>query len=117
MVHIILFGIDYTLNNCLTGQYPHCPILKIKIMTHTVEVRITNEAFIDTNINDEYIYRELARKLVSDIRFEELIKLIEFIKIDPNDKDFRSKMHEYDINEVRRLKNKQLVLFRASIII
>ncbi len=84
-------------------------------MIHRVEVRIPNEAFINTNINDEYICRELARKLVSDISFEELIELIKFTKIDPNDKDFRSKMHEYDLNETRRLINEKLILFKASI--
>jgi hypothetical protein len=84
-------------------------------MRYYSEVRIPKEAFIDTTINDEFIYRELARKMVSDMPIYNLMKLIEFTKIDPNDKDFRAKMHEYDLNEKRRLINEQLILFKASI--
>jgi len=47
----------------------------------------------------------------------DLMKLMEFEKIDPNNKDFRSKMHEYDPNLINRLTNKKLILFSASIII
>jgi hypothetical protein len=84
-------------------------------MIYLSEARVTREAYIHMTINDEYIYRELAHRIISDMPIYDLMKLIEFTKIDPNDKDFRSKMHEYDSNEIRRLINEQLVLFRASI--
>jgi hypothetical protein len=84
-------------------------------MKYYSEARVMREAFIDTTINDEYIYRELARRMISDMPIYNLMKLIEFTKIDPDDKDFRSKMHEYDPNEIRRLINEQLILFKASI--
>jgi hypothetical protein len=115
MVHIILFGIEFTLNNCFTGQSPNCPILKTKIMIYLSEARVTREAYIHMTINDEYIYRELAHRIISDMPIYNLMKLIEFTKINPDDKDFRSKMHEYDPNEIRRLINEKLILFRASI--
>jgi hypothetical protein len=84
-------------------------------MRYYSEARVTREAYIYRTIKDEYIYRELAHRIISDMPIYDLMKLIEFTKIDPDDKDFRSKMHEYDLNETRRLINEQLILFKASI--
>jgi hypothetical protein len=84
-------------------------------MRYYSEARVIREAYIHRAINDEYIYRELAHRIISDMPIYDLMKLIEFTKIDPDDKDFRSKMHEYDPNEIRRLINEQLILFKASI--
>lgn len=86
-------------------------------MKYLSEARITREAFIDNTINDEFIYRQLANRIISDMPIYDLMKLIEFKKIDPNNKDFRSKMHEYDPNQINRLTNEKLILFSASIII
>jgi hypothetical protein len=84
-------------------------------MRYYSEAKVTREAYIYGTIKDEYIYRELAHRIISDMPIYDLMKLIEFTKIDPDDKDFRSKMHEYDLNETRRLINEQLILFKASI--
>jgi hypothetical protein len=86
-------------------------------MKYLSEARITREAFIDNTINDEFIYRQLASRIISDMPIYDLMKLIEFVKIDPNSKDFRYKMHEYDPNQIKRLTNEKLILFSASIII
>ena len=50
MVHIILFGIDFTLNNCFTGQSPNCLILKTKIMTKEERQKAISEAFYQISI-------------------------------------------------------------------
>jgi hypothetical protein len=84
-------------------------------MRYYSETRVTRDAYIHFTIKDEYIYRDLAHRIISDMPIYDLMKLIEFTKIDPDDKDFRSKMHEYDLNEIRRLINEQLILFKASI--
>ena len=84
-------------------------------MRYYSEARVTREAYFIMTLNDENIYRELAHRIISDMPIYDLMKLIEFTKIDPNDKDFRSKMHEYNLNETRRLINEQLILFKASI--
>ena len=86
-------------------------------MKYLSEARVTREAFIDNTINDEFIYRQLASRIISDMPIYDLMKLIEFEKIDPNNKDFRSKMHEYDPYQIERLTNEKLILFSASIII
>ena len=46
-------------------------------MKNRLEVKIRPEILKDTQINDEYIYRDLAMRMVKEMPIDELHKLIE----------------------------------------
>ena len=54
---------------------------KMKKMKNICEVKVTPELLNNTKVNDEYLFRDLARKMVSEMPLEELHKLIDLRKI------------------------------------
>jgi hypothetical protein len=50
-------------------------------MKNICEVKVTPELLNNTKVNDEYLFRDLARKMVSEMPLEELHKLIDLRKI------------------------------------
>jgi hypothetical protein len=51
-------------------------------MVYRSEITVSRE--LTNMIDDEFLYRQLANKLIADIPIEDLFKLISFKKIDPN---------------------------------
>ena len=49
-------------------------------MLNRVEVKVTPELLANTVVNDEYLFRELARKMVTEMPADELNKLMKFTK-------------------------------------
>ncbi len=91
MVHIILFGIDFTLNNCFTGQSPNCPILKTKIMTPEERQKAISEAFYHIAIYAMVTHTHSRDGLH---RLEYMMKIIDEIPL-VNDTDYSNFNHRY----------------------
>ena len=88
-------------------------------MKHRCEVKVTPELFKNTKINDEYLFRDLARKMVSEIPLDELHKLINLTKIDPysdeSEKVLRNSMDWFEIKQIHQLRNEKVILYFAKI--
>ena len=89
-------------------------------MLNKVEVRVTPELIEYTAVNDEYIFRELARKMVTQMPVNELKKLIKFTKTDPNTQESRKKINDYLTDEYERhrlimLESQQIILYEAEV--
>lgn len=88
-------------------------------MKNRTEAKVTVEMIDRSGITDEYIFRDLARKMVSDMPMSELQKLIRLTKIDPRTKDSIDKMNNPDIppyekSELRMLREQGVILFKAE---
>lgn len=82
-------------------------------------MQITPEELIDSSINDEYLFRQLAQKIVSQIPFDELKKVMELTKIDPNSNEIRAKINDYKTPEYERwhyieLQRRNVILYKAK---
>lgn len=53
-------------------------------MKNRLEVKIRPELLKDTQIDDEYLYRDLAMRMVKEMPIDELHKLMSLSKVDPN---------------------------------
>ena len=88
-------------------------------MKNRCEVKVTPELINRTKVNDEYIFRDLARKMVSEMPLDELHKLINFTKIDPNsvesEKVLRNSMDRLKIEQILQLRNERVILYCAEV--
>jgi hypothetical protein len=89
-------------------------------MLNIVKIKVTPELLANTEINDEHLFRELARKMVNEMPVTELNKLMKFTKTDPNSKKVKDKINDYKISEKERrrlkmLKREQLILYEAEV--
>lgn len=88
-------------------------------MKNRCEIKVTPELFNNIQVNDEYLFRELARKMVSEMPLEELHKLINLTKIDPNsdesEKVLRESMDRFKIEQIYQLRNERAILYSAKV--
>lgn len=88
-------------------------------MKNRCEVKVTPELLNNTQVNDEYLFRDLARKMVSEMPLEELHKLINLTKIDPNsaesEKVLRESMDRFKIEQILQLRNEKVILYSAKV--
>jgi len=88
-------------------------------MKNRCEVKVTPELLNNTQVNDEYLFRDLARKMVSEIPLDELHKLISLAKIDPNsdesEKVLRESMDRFKIEQIHQLRNERVILYSAKV--
>ena len=88
-------------------------------MKNRCEVRVTPEVITITKANDEYIFRDLARKMVSEMPLDELHKLINFTKIDLNsvesEKVLRNSMDRLSFEQILQLRNERVILYCAEV--
>lgn len=88
-------------------------------MKNRCEVKVTPELFNNTKIDDEYLFRELARKMVSEMPLNELHKLINFTKIDANsdesEKVLLNSMDMSKVEQIYQLRNERVILYCAKI--
>ncbi len=87
-------------------------------MLHIIEIKINKEEVKITN--DEYFFRELAIKMVSDIPFEELKKLIKLTKTDPRSQDSSFKINDYrtpgfEKQRLIMMRNQDVIEFKAEV--
>lgn len=89
-------------------------------MLNKVEIKVTPELLAHTPVNDEYLFRELARKMVTEMPADELNKLMKFTKTDPRTSEVRAKINDYRTDEHERhrlmmLERQQVILYEAEV--
>ena len=88
-------------------------------MKNRCEVKVTHEVITKTKVNDEYIFRDLARKMVSEMPLDELHKLINFTKIDLNsvesEKALLNSMDRLSFEQILQLRNERVILYCAEV--
>lgn len=88
-------------------------------MKNRCEVKVKPELLNNTKVNDEYLFRDLARKMVSEMPLDELHKLINLTKIDPNsdesEKVLRKSMDRFNIEQIHRLRSERVILYCAKV--
>ena len=88
-------------------------------MKNRCEVKVRAEVLNSTKVNDEYIFRDLARKMVSEMPLDELHKLINFTKIDPSsvesEKVLRNSRDKFKIEQILQLRNEGVILYCAKV--
>ena len=88
-------------------------------MKNRCELKATPEFLNNTKVNDEYLFRDLARKMVSEMPLEELHKLINLTKIDPNsdqsEKVLRESMDRFKIEQIHQLRSERVIFYSAKV--
>jgi len=89
-------------------------------MKYKIEVKVTPELLANTEVNDEYLFRELVHKMIREIPFDELKKLMNFTKTDPNTREAKSKINDYRTPDNERhllimLERQKLILYEAEV--
>ena len=89
-------------------------------MLNKVEVKVNAELLKNTVVTDEHIFRDLARKMVTEMPFDELSKLIKFTKTDPTANEVIAKINDYKTDEHERqhlmlLERQQVILYEAEV--
>lgn len=94
---------------------------KKQAMKYRSEIKITRYFHDNVEINvDEYVIRELARKIVKDLPIDYLSKFINVVKIDPDSEeskdklnDFFTKPHEREF--INHLKDQGAIIYQSEI--
>ena len=86
------------------------------------EICYETKAEYSGQLTDEYLFRELARKLINDLSFEDLSKLIKLTKTDPFTQDGIKLMRDptIDIREKERinlLRARGVILYEAEVFV
>ena len=85
-------------------------------MKYISKVKVSSEFLNQSNITEEVIFRDLAKKILSDIPYEDLQKLFKFTKIDPISYKLNNlERFDLDIDEFNYLKNNRLIFFSAEV--
>lgn len=89
-------------------------------MKHKSTAEITRELLAHTSIDDEYLYRQLATRLIQDLPLPELKKLMKCTKVDPNTEENLKKLNsiltpEYERIYLRRLYDRQVIAYEVEI--
>ena len=87
-------------------------------MKNTAQIKVSPDLLNNSQINDEYLFRDLARKMVSEMPLDELHKLINFKKIDPNSEDSQktltSSMNRFKIEQILHLRYEGVILYSSE---
>ena len=81
-------------------------------MKNRVQKQVMPETLALNSITDEYMFRELARKMVSDMPYEDLQKIMSFTKTDPYSEHSQKALR--DPSAPDWLKNQIRILARMS---
>lgn len=85
-------------------------------MKYISQVKVSSEFLNQSNITEEVIFRDLAKKILSDMPNENLQKLFKFTKIDPTSYKLNNlERFDLDIHEFNYLKNNRLIFFSAEV--
>ena len=85
-------------------------------MKYISQVKVSSEFLNQSNITEEVIFRDLAKKILSDMPYEDLQKLFKFTKIDPTSYKLNNlERFDLDINEFYYLENNRLIFFSAEV--
>ena len=88
-------------------------------MKNRLEVKIRPEHLEDIRVNEDYIYRSLAMRMIKEMPMDELRKLIEFTKTDPNSEHSKRVLWDVDYPDwqkiqIYELRNEDLILYEAE---
>lgn len=88
-------------------------------MKNKIQIKVSREMLKHSQINDYYLYRELAVKMVKEMPMQELRKLIEFTKTDPNSEHSKRVLWGEDYPAWRKtlihqLRNESAILYEAE---
>lgn len=91
-------------------------------MLNKSTIEVSFDLFQNKEITDEYLFRQLALKMVNEIPASELKKLIKFTKTDPNSREFMNKMTdintpEYEKNYLMMLARREVIIYQAEILL
>ncbi len=89
-------------------------------MENRCEVKVTRELLKNSAVNDEYFFRDLARRLVSDMEIDELHKMIQFNKTDPYSEESKKIMQDYSQPQWKReqitsMRQQGVLLYEAKV--
>ncbi len=88
-------------------------------MRYQCEVKVTPELLENTIVNDEYLFRDLARKIVSEMPLELLRDLIKIDKIDPYSEEsenvLRYSSNRHEIERILKLRDERVILYSAEV--
>ena len=88
-------------------------------MENRSEIKVTREMFNNTEINDEYLFRELAIKIVDEIPLDELHKLFKLTKIDPHSDESQKVLRDsrdiFEIEQIMELRRQHVILYQAKL--
>jgi len=89
-------------------------------MKNRCEVKVRPELLENTHITDEYLFREIARKMVTDMPIKELHKLIKLRKINPFSNEsveafYNDNLSDLKIQKINQLRMEGLLLFTAKV--
>jgi len=91
-------------------------------MLNISKIEVTPELLKNSFINEEYIFRELARAMVAKMPIKDLVKLIKFKITNPNSDEIKDKINNYKTPDFERefyrsLQHKQVILFEAEVLV
>lgn len=88
-------------------------------MRNRAEIKVMPEFIENIKLNDEYFFRELARKIVSEMPLAELHKLIRLNKINPNSNESKKTLIKdrctLKANLIRQLRDEGVILYSAEV--
>lgn len=90
-------------------------------MKYKSEIKITRDFYDHVEINvDEYVIRELARKIVNDLPIDCLSKFINVVKTDPYSEDSKDKLNDVWIKPhekefINHLKAQGTIVYQSEI--
>ena len=83
-----------------------------------VEHLVNKDILDKLELSDEFLFRELARKVIVDMDFEDLQKIMSFTKTDPYSEESKNILlystDRYVTELIKRLMNNKTVLFEAN---
>jgi hypothetical protein len=89
-------------------------------MLNRAEVKVNLGLLKSTAVIDDHIFRDLVRKMVTEMPFDELSKLMKFTKTDPTTSEVRAKIFDCKTDEHERqhlmlLERQQVILYEAEV--
>jgi hypothetical protein len=86
----------------------------------TTEICYETKAEYSGEITDEYLFRQLTIRLINDLSFEDLSKLIKFTKTDPFTRDGIKLMRDPTIDphekeRINLLRARGVILYEAEV--
>ena len=80
-------------------------------MKNTIEVKVNPEMFEHTSMTEEMLFRELARKMVTEMPIDDLKKLIKFEVIDPFSNESKFMLYP---DEIVFMREQNIVKYKAE---
>lgn len=90
-------------------------------MNHKNYITVTKDLFKNSEIDEEWVYRTVAKKLIGDLPINDLKKLINFTKIDPESEEWSINgdiwhcLSDRDRRRIIELRQKECIVYEGSI--